>query len=91
MGWPVHHVSRFTPTNSNGSEGGGSCTFCGGGRLRSPEQEQWLQRHCVWPAAPAAERGDVRLGQQRAERPYHLGRQLPDLSPSHVVRPLTCS
>ena len=28
-------------------------TFCGGGRLRSPEQEQWLHRACQWPAAPA--------------------------------------
>lgn len=34
-------------------------TFCGGGRLRSPEQEQWLQRACTAGViVPAQQQGD---------------------------------
>lgn len=49
---------------------GGARTFCGGGRLRSPEQEQWLHR--AWMRAPAPVAGDGeawRLQNWRAEDP----------------------
>lgn len=52
--------------------GGGARTFCGGGRLRSPEQEQWLHRAWTRDATPAAGAGEVRTLQNlRARGPYH--------------------
>lgn len=67
-------------------------TFCGGGRLRSPEQEQWLHRACQWPDAPA-ERAAERSGRAGGapKDPTTPFRPCKPAGPVHVVLRLTDS